>query len=237
MSAVDFWAAIPAAGVGTRMQNDVPKQYLQLSGRTVLEHSVTRLAAHPRIRGVALALSANDPYWLRYRFEVQRPLLITEGGAERCHSVLACLQALMVEAQADDWVLVHDAARPCVRRSDIDRLIDELSEDPVGGLLAVPVKETLKRADAEQRIADTVDRSSIWRAQTPQMFRLGALHKALTATVEAGRLVTDEAQAMEFAGFAPRLVEGHEDNIKITVPEDQWLAELYLNRQEEAACS
>jgi 2-C-methyl-D-erythritol 4-phosphate cytidylyltransferase len=215
------------------MQSDVPKQYLTLHGRTVLEHSLARVTADPRIDGVVLALATGDPYWAELELDLAVGLVTTEGGAERCHSVLACLEVLREQADNDDWVLVHDAARPCLRRTDLERLLAELEHEPVGGLLAVPVNETLKRASGARRVQGTVDRTAMWRAQTPQMFRLGLLYDALQAAVAAGQIVTDEAQAVELAGLSPILVEGHDDNIKVTVPEDRFLAELYLKRAAE----
>jgi 2-C-methyl-D-erythritol 4-phosphate cytidylyltransferase len=160
-----------------------------------------------------------------------------DGGPERCHSVLNGLRRLREMAAADDdWVLVHDAARPCVRQEDVARLLDELSADPVGGLLAVPARDTIKRADVGGTVVETIDRNVIWRALTPQMFRLGALTAAIVQALGRGVLVTDEAQAMELAGAAPRLVTGHEDNIKITTQSDLALAEFYL-RQRGDECA
>ncbi len=222
------WAVIPAAGVGSRMQADRPKQYLPLLGCTVIEQTLQRLLAHPRIGGSVVAISSDDGWWSEVKIETDRPLWVAEGGDERCHSVLNALQTLSAHASNRDWVLVHDAARPCLRSEDIDELIRRCESHPVGGLLAVPVKDTLKRADAAQTVQETVDRNRLWHAQTPQMFRLGELRDALQQALAANALVTDEASAMERAGHAPLLVEGHADNIKITHPEDLALAELYL---------
>jgi 2-C-methyl-D-erythritol 4-phosphate cytidylyltransferase len=155
------------------------------------------------------------------------------GGAERCHSVLNALDDLAREADPADWVLVHDAARPCLRRADLDRLITELKDDPVGGILAVPVRDTMKGADGDGRIRSTLDRAALWHAYTPQMFRLGPLRDALRDAIACGDLVTDDASAMERAGFAPRLIEGHADNIKITRAEDLPLARFYLDMQKD----
>ncbi len=226
-----LWGVIPAAGSGMRMGEAVPKQYLPLAGRTVIEHSMARLAALPRVAGLVVALAEGDPYWSTLQPQLGVPVQRITGGAERCHSVLAALTWLLGVADAHDWVLVHDAARPCVRRADLQRLIATLAEDSVGGLLAVPARDTKKRADATGRVLETVDRADLWQAQTPQMFRLGTLHEALSRAIAAGVLVTDEASAMEQAGLMPRLVEGHADNIKITRPEDLVLAEFYLSQQ------
>jgi len=219
---------VPAAGVGARMQADRPKQYLPLLGKTVIEHTLQGLLRHPRIRGIVVAISSDDGWWPEIKVETDKPLWVAAGGDERCHSVLSALQALAARADARDWVLVHDAARPCLRGTDIDELIHRCQAHPVGGLLAVPVRDTLKRADATRTVLETVDRERLWQAQTPQMFRLGELRAALQQALDAHALVTDEASAMERAGHAPLLVEGHADNLKITHPEDLLLAELFL---------
>lgn len=236
MTTPRYWAMVPAAGAGKRMGSAVPKQYLSLAGRPVIAHTLASLLDHPRIDGVAVAIGAGDEWWPTVAAELNaaKPLRVVTGGAERCHSVLNGLEALSEPAQPEDWVLVHDAARPCLTGGDLDRLIDTLADDPVGGLLAVPVRDTLKQADDAGRVAATVDRSRLWHALTPQMFRLRMLHEALRAALARGLLVTDEAAAMEVAGFAPRLVEGRADNLKITRPEDLALAEFYLTRRATA---
>jgi 2-C-methyl-D-erythritol 4-phosphate cytidylyltransferase len=228
----DHWAVVPAAGRGARMASEVPKQYLPLRGRPVIAHTLERLAGHPAVRGVAVVLGADDCYWPTLGLDLPVPLLTAVGGAERCHSVLAGLEVLAQRAAPLDWVLVHDAARPCVRREDLDRLMDDLADHPVGGLLALPVSDTVKRTDARGEVLETVDRSHLWRAATPQMFRLGPLTEALRAAIADGVLVTDEAAAMERLGRAPRVVECHPDNLKVTRPADLALAELFLARQE-----
>jgi len=232
MSAIRYWAIVPAAGAGRRMGSVIPKQYLPLASQPVIAHTLDTLLRYPRLAGVVVAISAGDEWWpeIAAGRVTDKPLLVVTGGAERSHSVLNSLDALSERTHPDDWVLVHDAARPCLRVADLDRLLTELADDPVGGLLAVPVSDTLKQADATGRVAATVDRSQFWRALTPQMFRLGPLRNALRETLARGQLVTDEAAAMEAAGFAPRLVEGRADNLKITRPEDLALAEFYLTR-------
>ena len=230
-----FWAVVPAAGIGARMGGEVPKQYLPLLGRPVIAHTLARLCNHPRVSGVMVALAADDRWWPEMRTQFVDPPMVAAGGEQRCDSVLNCLDALTEHASMEDWVLVHDAVRPCLRHEDLDRLMDQLCSDQVGGLLAMPVKDTMKRADGDDRISETVSRESLWHAQTPQMFRLGALREAIRRCVDAGRNVTDEAQAMELTGARPRLVRGHEDNIKITRPEDLKLAEMYLTRMQEAS--
>ena len=228
-----YWAVIPAAGSGTRMNAQLPKQYLALAGKTVIEHTLARLAAHPLISGVMVALSASDTRWDALRIQSDKPLLRAPGGDERCISVYNALVQLQAHAQPDDWVLVHDGARPCVRVADIDRLMTELRDHAVGGLLALPVRDTMKRSDVNGDVTETVDRKGLWHALTPQMFRLGALTEALQRAIDQGILVTDEAAAMERLGYKPRLVEGSSDNIKITRPEDLAVAEFYLRRQAE----
>ena len=227
-----FWAVIPAAGVGVRMAADRPKQYLQLGGRTILEHSLDCFLDHPCLKGVVVSLAADDPYWPGLRCAVDTRIQRAAGGRERADSVLNALLLLHAQGADDaDWVLVHDAARPNLARTDLDRLLAELADDPVGGLLAVPARDTLKRADAQGRVAATIDRSTVWQAYTPQMFRLGALHRALADSLVADVVITDEASAIEWSGQAPRLIEGRSDNIKVTRPEDlEWLRQRWALR-------
>jgi len=225
-----FWAVIPAAGVGKRMQADRPKQYLELQGKTVLEHTLSRFLTHPQISGVVVAVTDGDPYW--QELAISHPKLrMALGGEERCHSVLNSLEMLKAQASVEDWVLVHDAARPCLRLEDLEHLIEVLAAHPVGGLLGLPVADTMKRTAADDTVVETVPREHLWRALTPQMFRFAELHSALDMALKNGQLVTDEASAMELAGKAPKMVEGHGDNIKITRPQDLRLAELYLAEQ------
>ncbi|PKM45135.1 MAG: 2-C-methyl-D-erythritol 4-phosphate cytidylyltransferase [Gammaproteobacteria bacterium HGW-Gammaproteobacteria-1] len=224
------WVVIPAAGVGARMKADRPKQYLPLRGRTVIEHTLSCFTHHPAIAGIVVALSPDDPYWPGLRIDSPVPLHVAAGGQERCHSVLNALRLLAQHADANDWVLVHDAARPCLTCADIDKLCAELCDDEVGGILAVPVRDTMKRADGEGRISATEDRNGLWHALTPQMFRLGLLTQALEQALADGFVVTDEASAVEHAGLRPKLVEGRADNIKVTRPEDLALAEFFLSR-------
>jgi len=227
-----FWVVIPAAGIGSRMRADRPKQYLQLAGRTILEHTLDCFLDHPCLKGLVLSLAADDPFWPALPCATDPRIQRVEGGAERADSVLAGLLRLVeLGAQEGDWVLVHDAARPNLARSDLDRLLAELADDPVGGLLAVPARDTLKRIGADGRVAETVDRSLIWQAYTPQMFRFAALHRALADALVAGVAVTDEASALEWAGQAPKLVEGRADNLKITRPEDlEWLRQRWAHK-------
>nr|VFK39155.1 MAG: 2-C-methyl-D-erythritol 4-phosphate cytidylyltransferase [Candidatus Kentron sp. TC]VFK40216.1 MAG: 2-C-methyl-D-erythritol 4-phosphate cytidylyltransferase [Candidatus Kentron sp. TC]VFK54920.1 MAG: 2-C-methyl-D-erythritol 4-phosphate cytidylyltransferase [Candidatus Kentron sp. TC] len=229
----NYWAVVPAAGIGRRMGTSIPKQYLPLDGHLVLEHTLMRIANH--VRAVVVALAPHDRWWPTLTPNVGAPIFSVTGGPERCHSVSNALHMLSttleIGAQDEDWVLVHDAARPCVRGVDVEHLITELSEHPVGGLLGTPIRDTIKRANPTSDVIETVDRRNLWRALTPQIFRLGKLSEALARCVRRDILVTDEAQAMELGGLAPRMVEGHGDNIKITNPNDLALAELYLRNQ------
>jgi len=226
-----LWAAIPAAGIGARLGAGVPKQYLRLHGRCILAYVLDRFCAHPEIQGVAVALAAGDTHWPALEFAHHAKVWPATGGADRCHSVLNCLNALLDRAASSDWVLVHDAARPCIRRAEIDGLVSTVRDHAVGGILAVPARDTMKRADQEGCIAATVDREGLWHAQTPQMFRIGALRAALSDAIAQGRDVTDEAQAMELQGLRPLLVPGSHHNIKITHPDDLAQAELILAAQ------
>lgn len=236
-----IWGLIPAAGVGLRTQAAVPKQYLSLRGRPVILHTLERLCHYPRLSGVMVGISAADRNWPECATEagrLQKFLGTYSGGETRAHTVLNGLQALARphacgRALDSDWVLVHDAVRPCVRLADIAALVSTVEVGDEGGLLALPVSDTVKRADASGRVVGTVPRESLWRALTPQMFRLSALRKALEKALTAGDEITDEATAIEAAGGRPKLVAGHADNIKITLPGDLALAELFLEQQEK----
>jgi 2-C-methyl-D-erythritol 4-phosphate cytidylyltransferase len=224
------WALVPAAGRGTRFGSGTPKQYQQILGLTVIEHSLKALLGHPEIDAVMVALSPDDPFWAGWREMEGKPIYTCQGGVERADSVLAALQALPATVSEDQFVLVHDAARPCLRAVDLSRLIAIGQADPIGALLAAPVRDTLKRANAEGRSSMTEPREALWRALTPQMFRRGGLTRALQAAMRVGATVTDEAMAMERLGLKPTLVEGSEDNIKVTTPADLALAEFILRR-------
>lgn len=224
------WAVVPAAGVGQRMQADRPKQYLQLTDCTVLEHTLLRLWGSGVFEKIVVSVSLEDAYWPTLAINQSDWLIRATGGKQRADSVLSGLQALDAIANPDDWVFVHDAARPCITSTDILRMLTVLENDPVGGILASPVHDALKRA-TKTRIKETVDRSQIWRALTPQMFRLGILKQALASAFSNNISVTDEASAIEAMGLQPMLVEGRADNIKITQPEDLALARFYLEQQ------
>ncbi|MCE5232644.1 MAG: 2-C-methyl-D-erythritol 4-phosphate cytidylyltransferase [Mizugakiibacter sp.] len=224
-----LWCVVPAAGRGLRFGGDLPKQYLPLAGRPLLLHTLERLARHPRVAGLMVVLAAQDPWWTGVAALGEKPVRTAVGGAERADSVLAGLRALPASVRADDFVLVHDAARPCVRYEDIGRLVAE--GIPAGGaLLGAPLRDTLKRADEGGRALATEARDARWRAFTPQLFRRGELTAALERARAEGVAVTDEAMAMERAGFRPLLVEGAEDNLKVTTPADLALAEFLLAR-------
>jgi 2-C-methyl-D-erythritol 4-phosphate cytidylyltransferase len=224
-----LWCVIPAAGKGVRAGGDRPKQYQPIAGRPILDHTLERLAAHPRIAGFVVVIAADDGHFSSCDGIGGKPLVVAVGGGERSDSVLAGLMALPATVAGDDFVLVHDAARPCVRAADITRLID-LASTGEGGLLGAPLRDTLKRADAHGHSLATEPRDGRWRAFTPQMFRRGALARALRLAADAGIVVSDEAMAMERAGVSPLLVEGSEDNIKVTTPADFALAEFLLGR-------
>ncbi len=227
-----FFALVPAAGIGARMAADRPKQYLPLHGRPVLLHTLQRLCDHPRIAGVWVGVSIDDPYWPELQFAHPHFRGAYVGGAQRALTVLNGLRAMQSHADADDWVLVHDAVRPCVRAEDIDCLMDAARTHVDGALLGLPMADTVKRANLAHEVVETVPREGLWRALTPQMFRLGALREALESAVRDGVTVTDEASAIERAGGRPLMVAGQADNIKITLPGDLALAALYLQQQE-----
>ncbi len=216
---------MPAAGIGRRFGTDRPKQYAPLCGRTVIEWALGVFLTDPRCAGAVVALAQDDPYWTAI---APPSVLVAPGGQERSHSVRNGLTMLRDRATPDDWVLVHDAARPCLPRQDLDRLLADLADHPVGGLLATPAADTLKRADGSRQVQQTVDRAGLWRALTPQMFRYGRLCEALDRAHAAGRVPTDEAQAIEWLGEAPRLIEGAAANLKITGAADLAIAAALL---------
>jgi 2-C-methyl-D-erythritol 4-phosphate cytidylyltransferase len=214
-----IWFVVPAAGASRRLGGPVPKQYQPLAGRCVIEHTLEVLLSHASMAGGVVALSADDTQWPTLPAALRDRVATTVGGRERCHSVLEGLRALS-SAGPEDWVLVHDAARPCLGLADLTRLIDTCSGDAVGGLLALPVADTLKLEDGLGRVGKTVPRERLWRAQTPQMFRLGLLTSALDQAIGDGEQPGDEAAAIERLGLRPLLVEGSPLNIKITHPAD-----------------
>lgn len=224
-----LWCVLPAAGKGVRAGGDRPKQYQAVAGRPLMDHTLERLAAHPRIAGLLVVIAADDEHFAATDHILGKPLLTAIGGSERSYSVLAGIDALPDSVAADAFVLVHDAARPCVRADDITRLIQQAGQQQ-GGLLGAPLRDTLKRAGEGGHSLATEPRDGRWRAFTPQMFRREALARALRLAVADGIVVSDEAMAMERTGIAPLLVEGSEDNIKVTTPADFALAEFLLGR-------
>ncbi len=221
---------VPAAGVGKRMNAACPKQYLTIAGQTILEHTVLGLLAHPQITQVVIALGEADEYFPDTQLASHPDVRIVTGGEERVDSVFAGLKAL--DSERFPWVLVHDAARPCVSLTDIDALIFACLSKKQGGILAVPVRDTMKRGD-NGLIKTTVERSDLWHALTPQMFPTAQLHQAIEQAVANGAIITDEASAIEFIGGKCQLIEGSSDNIKITRPDDLALAEFILTKQEQ----
>ena len=228
-----IFAIIPAAGQGTRIGESVPKQYIPIGGKPMMFHSIATLAAVPRIERVYVVLSPLDRHWGQHDWSAFPDKIepIFAGGARRSESVMNTMITLEKQIAKDDWVLVHDAARPCLSQELIEQFLDEVGEDPVGGLLAVPVADTIKSADENQRVAATVPRLNLWRAQTPQMFRYELLRKGLEHKPDA----TDESQAVESIGYnAPRLVQGDDLNIKVTFAADLVLAEMIMQLRKRS---
>lgn len=223
-----IWAVIPAAGRGTRFGGEVPKQYLEAAGKPLIAHALDALLSHPQVVGAMVALSADDGLWPGWNELHGKPVLRCTGGGERADSVLAALRALPAGVDDDAIVLVHDAARPNLRADDLDRLIRAAALHADGAILGAPVRDTLKRADADARIVATEPRAALWRAFTPQAFRRAPLSGALARAAADGVVVTDEAMAMERTGARPKLVEGREDNLKVTTPADLALADYLL---------
>ena len=240
-----YWLVMPAAGRGQRLGGDIPKQYLTLAGRSMLEWALQPFIDDSACRGTVLALSSEDAVWPTVRARLARPVIEAPGGRERSDSVRQALETLRTQGADDaDWVLVHDAARPCVTVGEVEALLsgvardDAVGQSPLGGgLLALPLADTLKRGNVEGAgvvSGETLARDGLWRALTPQMFRLGALLAALRAAVAEGRVPTDEAQAMEWQGAKPRLVSGESTNLKVTTAADLALAEGILRARSTA---
>jgi len=245
---MQYWLIMPAAGAGRRFSESasaraaapadragapapgdpVPKQYAQILGRTLIEWALAPFAADARCAGIVLALAPGDPHWPRIAKRVGARFETVTGGSERCHSVRAALGALAGRIAAEDWVLVHDAARPCLARADVDRLLADCAAHPAGGLLGAPAADTLKVRGPDREVERTLERRGVWRALTPQMFRYGPLCAALDAALGSGRIPTDEAQALEWAGERPLVVSGSPFNIKVTTAEDLSLAAALL---------
>jgi 2-C-methyl-D-erythritol 4-phosphate cytidylyltransferase len=226
-----YWLVMPAAGIGHRFGAGLPKQYAQLAGRTVIEWSLSLFLDDPRCLGIRVAIAAGDVHWEALRLPAaDGRLQRVQGGPARCDSVRLALASL--PADPADWVLVHDAARPCLEASDLAALLAVAADVPHGALLALPLADTLKRDDGAGAALATVDRAGLWRAQTPQMFRHGQLQQALARCEAAGHAPTDEAEAVEALGLRPRLVAGRATNIKLTAASDLALAAAILGQRE-----
>ncbi len=224
------WALVPAAGSGRRFGADIPKQYLHAAGKPLIEHALDALLSHAAIQGAVVALAVDDRHWPGWTTLHGKPVVTCLGGGDRAASVLAALHAVPDHIAADVIVLVHDAARPNLHTDDISRLIDAAQSHADGAILAAPVRDTLKRANGDKNIARTEARDGIWRALTPQAFRRDLLLRALETAAADGVTVTDDAQAVERLGLHPNLVEGREDNLKVTTPVDLALADFLLSR-------
>ncbi|MDG2353338.1 MAG: 2-C-methyl-D-erythritol 4-phosphate cytidylyltransferase [Gammaproteobacteria bacterium] len=229
MSTDQHFLIVPASGIGSRIGGDTPKQYLRLNnGLSVLDQTLTSLLSIDKIKGCIVAIAKNDTRFKQSEFFNHPKLLATAtGGKERFHSVISALDSLRPFAEDNDWVLVHDAARPCVKITDVVNLINQLKDHPTGGLLATRVVDTIKKANSIQ-VESTLDRSNLWQAQTPQMYRFGVLSKALDNIVKNGLNITDEASSIEALGLNSVLIEGSKSNLKITTAEDLDLANFYL---------
>lgn len=223
---MSYFALVPAAGSGARMGGALPKQYLPLAGGPMISHALSVLCSHPRIDKVFVVLAADDEYWSRFNWLpfAGRLKILRCGGATRAESVRNGLAAMADSVGDDDWVMVHDAARPCLTHTLIDKLISGVTEEDVGGILAMPVSDTIKRGIGGA-IVETVPRDGMWQAQTPQMFRHGVLSEAL---VTLSPDITDEASAVEAVGLQPRLIEADGSNLKVTYPFDMQIAEWIL---------
>ncbi len=225
-----FHVIIPAAGVGNRMANVLPKQYIPLGGKPMISHCIQVFFNHPRIAGIHVALNPEDDFWRSLTLEPESRLhLHYTGGATRAETVLNTLMAIEPALQADDWILVHDAARPGLTHALLSHLISTIEHDEVGGLLALPVADTLKQSLENQQVAQTIPRTNLWQAQTPQMFRFLTLKNALS---QFGATVTDEAEAIEALGLKPTLVQGELRNLKVTYPQDLALLEALFNAEK-----
>lgn len=224
-----FHIVIPAAGMGNRMETAIPKQYLPLCGKPMISYSIQTFFASPRIASIHLALSPEDYFWRNLGLDVNSRLqLHYTGGETRAQTVLNTLLALHSQIDEDDWILVHDAARPGLSLSLLNTLLDSLEHDAVGGLLALPLADTLKQSNADARVKATIPRDGLWQAQTPQMFRYSLLKRALERFNGAP---TDEAQAVEALGLEPKLVVGSLKNMKVTYPQDMALMEVLIQKE------
>ncbi|MFT5396253.1 MAG: 2-C-methyl-D-erythritol 4-phosphate cytidylyltransferase [Gammaproteobacteria bacterium] len=225
-----YWVVIPAAGVGSRMGVDKPKQYISINNKTIIEHTIDCFIDREEIEKIIIAISKEDEFWPTLAISNHEKIITAPGGEERYQSVLNSLQALSGKAENSDWVMVHDAARPCLNQSAIDRLIIELRTHDVGGILAMPCRDTMKRANDTGEIDKTVERDLLWHAQTPQMFKYGMLLSAIEDALKNKTVVTDESMAIERMGFKPMLIHGHQENMKLTHKDDIEPLKAYLDR-------
>jgi len=228
-----LWAVVPAAGIGARMAATKPKQYLPLLGQTIIEKTLERLLQLSQLQKIVVVIAEHDPYWPELAIAHHPKIVTVAGGRERCDSVFNGLRQLQACAALDDWVLVHDAARPCVTIAEINALLQQLQHHPDGGLLGVPASDTLKQVNEDAVVKQTVERSRYWHAQTPQIFQYQKLYRALSRALQQGLAITDEASAIELAGMRPLMVAASRNNIKITQAEDLALAEFILQQQCE----
>lgn len=231
---VQCWAVLPAAGTGSRMGGELPKQYMTVAGATLLEHSLNALLNCEQVAGTVVVLHAADEIAATLPLFHDPRVQTVTGAEQRSGSVLAGLDALQSRAAPTDWVLVHDAARPCIKSTDIEALIAAVKAANTGGILAECIVDTVKQASSDLMVESTLDRSALWRAQTPQMFRLQELRGALRQAQERNLAVTDEASAMEAAGYPVQLIAGSADNLKVTVPDDLSLAAWYLQKRADS---
>jgi len=233
---VNIWVIVPAAGSGTRFGAAMPKQYLPINGQALIAYTLDALLSHPSVAAAMVVLAAHDTYWPGWTELAGKPLHTCVGGATRAASVLAGLRALPPDINADDWVLVHDAARPNLKAADLSRLLEIGCAEPDGAILAAPLHDTLKRSTHEGCIERTEPRAQLWRALTPQLFRRYPLTCALQSAMDKGIEITDEAMAMELQGARPRLVEGSPNNFKITTTDD-WVRFAFELNQPKAHSS
>jgi 2-C-methyl-D-erythritol 4-phosphate cytidylyltransferase len=233
-SKLPVWVILPAAGVGRRMQGDIPKQYLRFQGKTIIEHCLDRLLSHSEIAGVIIVLQEQDEHWQQLGYQAEKPVFTTQGGAQRQHSVYSGLTTLQYRCGNDVIALVHDAVRPLVTHRDLDAVIDAARGNPAGAILATPVADTLKLQNDRMEIVATHPRAGLWRALTPQVFHLQPLLNALKKVIDDRQPVTDDAQAVELLGYTPALVAGSVQNLKITNPGDLALAEkIWLDQRDQ----
>ena len=227
------WAVIPAAGIGERVGSSIPKQYLQIAGKAILQHAINPFANNSRIVGITVVLHPEDSHFetLELSNAACEKINTVMGGATRAHSVLNALESFKTKIAKDDFVLVHDAARPCLTNDDLDLLIDACLEHQVGGIIGSRVADTIKRVE-NNSIVETLDRENIWRAYTPQMFKFGLLHEAMQKAFDHNVCITDEASALEYIGYQPCMVEGDARNIKVTTAEDISLAEIFIQEEK-----